>query len=172
MSLLQHISKSFCFGCSVQNLFFHLFAFIFVVTGHFIPVWGLSILRANVHESPLYLGVERSCLSILWCHYLLLPWCYRHEIWHVMSSHTDDVTVMSSMTSLFRKFGRWFSSLDPRKFSHSYSTVLSQRYPTLHCQQCWLFFHSHSHWLVEVWIRSEHLCRPLSTSAILVYSEN
>jgi len=49
-----------------------------------------------------------------------------------------------------------------RKFSHSYSTDLSQRYPTLDCQQCWLFFDSHFHWLVEVWVRSEHPYRPLS----------
>ena len=55
-------------------------------------------------------------------------------------------------------------SLCQRKFSHSYSTVLSQRYLTLHCQQCWLFFDSHFHWLVEVWVRSEHPCRPLSLS--------
>ena len=52
-------------------------------------------------------------------------------------------------------------SLCQRKFSHSYSTVLSQRYPTLHCQQCWLFFDNHFHWLVEVWIRSEYPYRPL-----------
>ena len=57
--------------------------------------------------------VEWSCPSILWCHYLLLPWCYRHENWHVTSSHIDDVTVILAMTSHFRKCGRWFSSLDP-----------------------------------------------------------
>ena len=51
-----------------------------------------------------------------------------------------------------------------RKFSHSYSTVLSQRYPTLHCQQCWLFFDNHFHWLVEVWVWSKHPYRPLSLS--------
>jgi len=50
------------------------------------------------------------------------------------------------------------------KFSHSYSTVLSQRYPTLHCQQCWLSFHSHFHWLAEVWVQSKHPCKPLSLS--------
>jgi len=27
--------------------------------------------------------VEWSCPSILGCHYLFLPWCYRHENWHV-----------------------------------------------------------------------------------------
>ena len=61
--------------------------------------------------------------------------------------------------SLFHVIGRplpWTSqnrtvrwdvlSLCQRKFSHSYSIVLLQRYPTLHCQQCWLFFHSHFHW--------------------------
>ena len=51
-----------------------------------------------------------------------------------------------------------------RNFSHSYSTILSQRYPTLHCQQCWIFFHSQFQWLVEVWVRSEHPNRPLSLS--------
>jgi len=39
---------------------------------------------------------------------------YCHENWHVTSSPTHDVTVTSSMTTLFRKCGRWFSSLDPK----------------------------------------------------------
>jgi len=56
----------------------------------------------------------------------------------------------------------WF--LCQRKFAHSYSTVLSQRYPTLDCQQSWHFFDSHFHWLVEVWVRSEHPYTPLSLS--------
>jgi len=67
--------------------------------------------------------VEWSCPSILWCHYLLLPWCYRHENWHMTSSPTDDVIVTSSMTSLFRKFGRWFSSLNPFFMPLAYSTT-------------------------------------------------
>jgi len=32
--------------------------------------------------------VEWSCPSILWCPYLLLPWCYRHENWHLTPSST------------------------------------------------------------------------------------
>jgi len=36
-------------------------------------------------------------------------------------------------------------------FSHSYSTVLLQKYPTLHCQQYWLFFQNRFHWLAECW---------------------
>jgi len=28
MSLVQHICKFFCFGCYVQNLFFHLLVFV------------------------------------------------------------------------------------------------------------------------------------------------
>ena len=55
-------------------------------------------------------------------------------------------------------------SLCQRKFSHSYSTVLSQKYPTLHCQQFWLFFRDHFRWLAEVWVRCEHPYRPLSLS--------
>jgi len=55
-------------------------------------------------------------------------------------------------------------SLCQRKFSHSYSTVLSERYPTLHCQQCSLFFPSCFHWFAEVWVQSEHLYRPISLS--------
>ena len=60
----------------------------------------------------------------------------------------------------------WGRMYDPyvKEFSHSYSTVLLQRYPALHCQQCWLFFDNHFHWLVEVWVRSEHPYRPLSLS--------
>ena len=55
-------------------------------------------------------------------------------------------------------------SLCQRKFSHSYSTVISQRYPTLHCQQWWLLFDSHFRWLIEVWVQSEHPYKPLSLS--------
>ena len=61
-------------------------------------------------------------------------------------------------------------SLCQKKFSHSYSIVLSQRYPTLHCQQCWLFFDNHFHWLVEVWVRPKHPYRPLSLSVPLSLS--
>ena len=60
---------------------------------------------------------------------------------------------------------RWdVRSLCQIKFFHSYSTVFTQRYPTLCWQQCWLFFQSHFCWLAEVWVRCEHLYRPLSLS--------
>ena len=75
--------------------------------------------------------VESSCPSILWCHYLLLPWYYRHENWHVTPSPTDNVIVSSSMTSLFRKFGRWFSSLDPKSSSRSLFLFLSWAFSSL-----------------------------------------
>ena len=51
-----------------------------------------------------------------------------------------------------------------RKFYHSYATVVSQRYPTLDCQQCWLLFQNNFRCLADVWVCSEHLYRPLSIS--------
>jgi len=60
--------------------------------------------------------------------------------------------------------GTFQNKTEVGKFCHSYSIALSQIYPTLHCHQCWLFFQSHFHWLAEVWVWSEHLCRPLSLS--------
>ena len=43
-------------------------------------------------------------------------------------------------------------------FSQLYSTILSQKYPTLHCQMYWCVFQTHFDWLAEVWVLSEHLC--------------
>ena len=83
--------------------------------------------------------VEWSCPSILWCYYLLLPWCYRHENWHMTSSPTHDVTVTSSMTSLFQKCGRWFSSLDRMCCTDDGESMVTPR-------MNYSFAPTHQHW--------------------------
>ena len=52
----------------------------------------------------------------------------------------------------------WVILMSTKVFSQLFHSPLAEN-PTLHCQQCWLFLHSHSHWLAEVWVRSEHLYR-------------
>ena len=78
------------------------------------------------------------------------------------SLHVVDRSLLGTSQDMTVRYNVW--SLCQRKFSHSYSTVLSQIYPTLHCQQYWFFFHSRFWWLAEVWFWSEHLYRPLSLS--------
>jgi len=46
-----------------------------------------------------------------------------------------------------------------RTFTHSCSTVFSQKNPTLHCQMHCLFFQIRFHWLADVWVLSERLYR-------------
>ena len=53
--------------------------------------------------------------------------------------------------------------MSKKVFSQLFHSPLAEN-PTLQCQQCWLFFHSHFHWLVEGWVRSEHPYKPLSLS--------
>ena len=63
-----------------------------------------------------------------------------------------------------RLWGRGWVTVRQKSFSHSYLTVLIAKYPTLHCQQYWLFFQNYFHWLAKVWVLSEHLYRPFSLS--------
>jgi len=64
MSLVQHISNFFSFGCYVQNLFFHLRVY-FVVSAHFMPFE--AFLGPGSHSRNLEIPWNSGSKTLLYC---------------------------------------------------------------------------------------------------------